>query len=169
MDSDIICSLCNKHFANNTNLNRHITDNTCDSLSVNPGLECEITENQHILEQLNEDFWKTTFLHWSKLLDSDNNSQLFGWKQFESKVSESQNLPVTDLTKTITEILPNIHPRHLRQKFYLCVLKSNKLNLNTKTILIHTIHKLKLFLNYNLNHPNRTWNTTKITTLLKKL
>ena len=113
--------------------------------------------------------WKTIFSHWTTFLDINNKPQLFGWKQFETKVSHSQTDPVINLTKIVTQILPNIHPRYLRQKLYLSVLKSNNFNLNTKTILIHTIHKLKLFLNYNLNNTNRTWNTTKITTLLKKL
>ena len=161
------CQSCGNAFSSNKYLQEH--SNICLSISTNPGLDREITENQHILEHINEDFWKTTFSHWTTFLDINNKPQLFGWKQFETKVSHSQTDPVINLTKIVTQILPNIHPRYLRQKLYLSVLKSNNLNLNTKTIIIHTIHKLKLFLNYHLNHTNRTWNTTKIITLLKKL
>ena len=163
-----ICTLCYKSFSNTFNLKVHTNHNTCPASLINPDITLELTNNQHILEVLDKKFWKNIYISWNILLDKQHSTQYFGWKHLQDKVQADDTLSVSDLVILISQLLPNIHPKYLRQKLHLYVLKS-KLSLDNKTIFIHTIHKLKLFLNYNLTSVNRTWNGTKVTTLLCKL
>ena len=70
-----ICSFCYKSFSNTFNLKVHTNDNTCPAIQINPEIALEITNNQHILENLDKDFWKNIYLTWNKLLDKQDSTQ----------------------------------------------------------------------------------------------
>ena len=163
------CKLCNKTFSTAFNLLTHTNNNSCTNNKNNLHTLYNINNNQQLLLALNKDFWKNTFITWNQLLDNKNTNKQFGAKQLINTLNINQNLDTTQITNIISQLITYINPKYLKQNLNTYIINSNILNINTKTLTLHTIHKLKLFLNYNLTYTNRIFNNNKITTLINKL